>query len=149
MAAVIFSANTAEVALSAATAKTVLQVTAPTNQRVKVLRVGIFFDGTSPTAEPVQVRVLRQTTAGTMTSLTPVKTDGSLSETIQSTAQHTASAEPTAGNVLEALEIHPQGGREIIYPFGQEPIIQGGGRLGIELTAPAVVNCRTYMICEE
>jgi hypothetical protein len=142
-------AQTAEVALSAATAKTVIQLVAATNHRVKVLRWGVFFDGVSVSAEPVQVRLLRQTTAGTMSSLTPVKLDDSLAETLQTTAQHTATAEPTAGDVVDVVEVHPQSGYEIIYPLGQEVIIGGGDRLGIECTAPAGVNVRAKIVFEE
>lgn len=142
-------AQTQEVALSAATAKTVIQITAPANHRVAVLGWGIFFDGTSVTAEPVQVRLLRQTTAGTMSALTPVALDGSVGETIQTSAQHTASAEPTAGNVVDVIECHPQQGYEVIYPLGQEVILQGAGRVGIEVTAPATVNARAKIRFEE
>jgi hypothetical protein len=137
------------VALSAATAKTVIQLVAATNHRVKVLRWGVFFDGVSVSAEPVQVRLLRQTTAGTMSSLTPVKLDDSLAETLQTTSQHTATAEPTAGDVVDVVEVHPQSGYEIIYPLGQEVIIGGGDRLGIECTAPAGVNVRAKIVFEE
>lgn len=143
-----FIAQTAEVALTAATAKTVVQVSAPSNQRVKLLGWGLFFDGTSSSAEPVQVRLLRQTTAGTMSSLTPAKLN-THSETLQSSASHTATAEPTAGDVLDVAEVHPQGGFEKIYPEGKEPRIAGGGRIGIECTAPAGVNVRAKLICEE
>ncbi|HYE76967.1 MAG TPA: hypothetical protein VEI97_03180 [bacterium] len=149
MAAFQGSATTAEIALSAATAKTIIQLVAASNHRVKLLSWGVYFDGTSTTAEPVQVRLLRQTTAGTMTSLTPVKRDDSIGETLQTTAQHTATAEPTAGDVLEVKEVHPQMGYEKIYPFGGEVIIGGGDRLGIEVTAPAVVNVRAEMAFEE
>src|SRR3990172_7079678 len=142
-------AQTAEVALSAATAKTVIQLVAATNHRVKVLRWGVFFDGVSVSAEPVQVRLLRQTTAGTMSSLTPVKLDDSLAETLQTTSQHTATAEPTAGDVVDVVEVHPQSGYEIIYPLGQEVIIGGGDRFGIEFTAPAGVNVRAKIVFEE
>lgn len=149
MSAFIGVAQTAEVALAAATAKTVLQLVAPANHRVKVIRWGVFFDGTSATAEPVQVRVLRQTTAGTMSSLTPVKLDDSIAETLQTTAQHTATAEPTAGDVLDIAEIHPQQGYDAILPPGMEIIIGGGDRLGIEVTAAAIVNCRAKFWFEE
>lgn len=148
MAGLICSATTAEIALSAATAKTVLQVTAPTNQRLQLKRWGIFFDGVSSTAEPVQVRLLRQSSAGTMTSLTPVLLSAG-SETVQATAQHTATAEPTAGNVLDVAEVHPQGGYEVVLPFDQMIEIAGGTRLGVEATAPAGVNCRAKMIWSE
>lgn len=141
-------AQTAEVALSAATAKTVVQITAATNVRVKILGWGVFFDGTSNSGEPVQVRLLRQTTAGTMTSLTPVKL-GTGSETVQTSAQHTATAEPTAGDVLDICEVHPQTGYEKIYPIGYWPVLPGGGRIGIECTAPATVNVRAKIHFEE
>src|SRR5262245_22813804 len=142
-------ATTSEIALSAATAKTVIQLVAATNHRVNLLSWGVYFDGTSATAEPVQVRLLRQTTAGTMSSLTPTKRDDSLAETLLTSAQHTATAEPTAGDVLEVKEVHPQSGYEKIYPFGGEVIIGGGDRLGIECNAPAAVNVRAEMVFEE
>lgn len=148
MSGVFFAATTAEIALSAATAKTVLQVIAPTNQRVRVRRYSVAFDGTSATAEPVQVRVLRQTSAGTMTSLTPVKLSAG-SETLQSTAQHTATAEPTAGDVLDAFEVHPQSGFDVVLPADMPIEVPGGGRIGIECTAPATVNVRAKFWCEE
>jgi hypothetical protein len=142
-------AQTVEIALSAATAKTILQIVAPANHRLKVESWGVFFDGVSTTAEPVQVRLLRQTTAGTMSALTPVKLDDSIGETLQTTAQHTATAEPTAGDVLDILEVHPQHGYEIFYPLGQEVIVGGGDRLGIECTAPATVSVRGKIRYEE
>lgn len=148
MADQICIAQTSEVALSAATAKTVVQIVAATNVRVRVLGWGVFFDGVSTTAEPVQVRLLRQTSAGTMSSLTPTKL-GTGSETVQTTAQHTATAEPTAGDVLDICECHPQSGYEKLYPIGYFPILPGGGRVGIEVTAPATVNVRAKIIFEE
>lgn len=149
MAAFQGSAATAEIALAAATAKTVLQLVAATNHRVKVLGFGIYFDGVSTTAEPVQVRILRQTTAGTMTALTTFKRDDSIADTLLTTAQHTATAEPTAGDLIEAREVHPQQGWEVWYPQGSELIVGGGDRVGIEATAPATVNCRAQFIFEE
>lgn len=149
MTALIGSVQIAEEALAAATAETIMQLVAPANHRVKLLRWGVFFDGTSVTAEPVQIRLLRQTTAGTASALTPVKMDDSVAETIQTSAQHDFTAEPTAGDVLESYNVHPQQGIAMIYPLGQEPIIGGGDRLGIECNAPAAVNCRAYMVFEE
>jgi hypothetical protein len=148
MADIQASAQTAEVALTAATTKTVVQLVAASNHKVKVLGWGVFFDGVSGTAEPVQVEILRQTTAGTMSALTPSKL-GTDSETLQTTAQHTASAEPTASDILDVAEVHPQSAYEIVYPMGQEIKIPGGGRLGIRCTAPAGVNVRAKLRFEE
>lgn len=149
MAAFIGIAQTSEIALTAATVKTVVQLVAPANHRMKLKRWKVSFDGVSATAEPVQVELLRQTTAGTMSALTPVKKDDSLAETLQATAQHTATAEPTAGDILENVEVHPQSGYELIYPDGWEVIVGGGDRLGIRCTAPAGVNVRALMEYEE
>lgn len=148
MAGIFGVAQTAEIALAAATAKTVIQLVAPTNHRVKVLGWGIFFDGVNTAGEPVQVRILRQSTAGTMSALTPVQVVP-VSETIQATAQHTATVEPTAGDVIDMIECHPQQGYEVKFPMGQEIVIAGAGKLGIECTAPAIVNCRAKFFFEE
>jgi hypothetical protein len=150
MAALTLVAVTAEVALTAATGRTVLQVLAPTNRALKLLSWAITFDGNSPTAEPVLVELLRQTTAGTMTSLTLVKWDSGHDETLQTTGSHSStSTEPTAGDVLARRDIHPQSGYECIYPYGQEPIIPTATRLAIRAVAPANVNCIAEMRFEE
>lgn len=142
-------AATDEVALVSGTAKTVLQVGTPANQRDPILRWGVFFDGQNVSDEPVQVRLLRQTTSGTMTTLAVKNLDGSISESPTTIAQYGASAEPTAGDVLDVVEVHPQTGYEMIYPLFQEPVINGGGRAGIECTASAAVNVRAKIIAEE
>lgn len=144
-----FTLAPGEIALAAATAKTVLQVKAPANIRLKLLEWGVAFDGTNGAAEPVVVQLLRTTTDGTFTSYTPLKVDDSLAETIQSTAGHTATAEPTAGDVLEQRNVHPQTSYEKIYSFGDEVKVGGGDRLAIKCTAPAVVNVVPYMKFEE
>jgi len=149
MAAFLGLAQTAEVALAAATPKTVVQIAAPANHRAKILGWGVFFDGVVTTGEPVQVALVRQSTAGTMSSLTPVKIDDSIAETLLVTALHTATVEPTTGDTIDMCEVHPQQGFEIIYPLGQEPICGGGDRVGIVCTSPSVVNVRAKIRFEE
>lgn len=157
MAGIILTATTPEVALSAATAKTVGQIKSLANQRLKLLKWGVFFDGISPSAEPVQVRLVRQTSAigGTPTAVTPVL-NGVGSETPQSSFAYSAGGtEPTydtPNKVLMVLEVHPQFGYEYTYPLGQEELITGGASasyLGVECTAPAAVNARCMMKWEE
>ncbi len=149
MAAFIGVANIAEQALVAATAETVLQLVAASNHRVKLLSWGLFFDGVVVTDAPVEVRLMRQTTAGTSAANTPRKYDDSIAETLQTTARDAFTAEPTSGDVLEVFEIHPQQGILVMYPLTQEPIIGGADRIGIEVTAPQVVNARAFMKFEE
>jgi len=149
MTAFLGVAQIAEEALAAATQETLIQLVAPANHRVKVLGWGIFFDGVSTTAEPVDVVLQRQSTAGTGAALTPVPLDDSLAETLQVSAQQDFTVEPTSGAILDTAEVHPQQGYQVMYPLGQEPIIGGGDRVGLRATAPAVVNCRAKIFFEE
>lgn len=131
------------------TLKTLLQLLAAANQRVKIIEVGISFHGISNTAEPIQTDLVFQSTAGTMTALTAVTIDQDLTETIQTTAQHTATGEPTAGNIVATWAVHPQTGLVWQVPKGDEIIIKGGGRLGLCTTAPVTVNVDAYIKFEE
>src|SRR5687767_3906716 len=151
MSAFLGIAKTVEIALTVATTpKTLVQIVAPTNHRVKVCAWGVWFDGVSASDAQVLVRLLRQSTAGTMSALTPVKVDDSIAETLQTTAQHTASAEPTAGDVLKNINVPPSsGGYEEQCPYGQEYIMGGGDRIGIEATVGANVNGVAWIRFEE
>ncbi len=149
MAGIRLLASTPEVALTAAAAKTVLQVKAAANHRCLIEGWGVFFDGIAVAAEPVQIILVRQSSAGTMTSLAPVKLSD-YGETLQTTAAHTATAEPTTGSdILDVVEVHPQSGYEVSYPLGSEPVIPGGGAVGIVCTAGAGVNVRAKMRVQE
>lgn len=142
--------NTANVALSAATAKTVIQLNAPANQRIKVLRVGVFFDGASTTAVPGDVQLVRKTTAGTGTALTLAKQTSADSETIQTgaTENHTVEGTNTT-DIIDQWKVHPQQGLDLTYAFGQEKMIVGGGRLALVCNFPAAVNVRAKIDFEE
>lgn len=148
MAGVLFQAISPEITLSTSP-KTVLQICAGTNHRVVVTEVSISFKGTSATAAPILVEVLRQTTAGTISSIAPTKGNSSDDESLVVTVGHTATAEPTASDVLLAEEIHPQTGYTWQAPFGGAIPVPGGGRLGIRATAAATVTVLARIRGEE
>ena len=148
MAARAFAAVTGQIA-TGTSAKTLLQVVAGSNHALRVQRLKVSFEGTDLDAAPVQVRVLRQTTAGTMSALTPVKLDDSGADALDVTAQHTATAEPTAGDLVDALFVHATSGYELVLPLGQEIVIGAGDRLGIEVTAAADVDAIATLHGEE
>ncbi len=146
-----FSLTTSvEIALVAATVKTVLQLVAPAAQRVAVSEATISFDGISNTAEPVLVNVRRETTAGVATARNPLQLDNDIATALASTGQENFTTEPSNNDILATMNIHPQAG--VIYqlpiPDG-EIIIGSGDRLGIEVTAPAAVNCLASFRGEE
>ena len=150
MAGLIWHAQpTAEIALVAATVKTLLQIVAPANQVILIHEVGIAFDGVAATDEPIIVDILRQTTAGTSTSHTLLKRDSGRAETIQATCGKNHSVEPTAGDILYSREIHPQRGELIIFPIMRPIWVPGGTRLAIRATAPNNVNAIPFILAEE
>lgn len=138
-----------EVALVAATAKTVLQIVAPTNQRLLLKGFSVSFDGVASTDAPVQVHLVKQTTAGTSSPGTPVRDGDPGSETIQTTSRIAITVEPTTTDILRRYEVHPQGGSiERAFDLDNIPI-PGGTRLGLRCTAPNAVNCEGFMVVEE
>ena len=149
MAGVKLTINTVQIA-TGTSAKTLLQVVAASNHRVRIKEWSIAFEGVSNTAAPIQVRVLKQTTAGTMSALTPVKWNDNDDETLQTTAQHTSTSEPTASDVKQIELVHPQSGYTWQPPSSEEDlIIPGGQRMGWEVTAAADVDAVVRVIAEE
>lgn len=148
MAGVKFTAQTAPVA-TGTSKKTILQLVAAANHRVLVKEWSVSFTGVSNTAAPILVQVLRQTDAGTMSALTPQKVNEGDNETLQTTAQHTSTGEPTGTAEVMGEEVHPQGGYTWQAPFGGEIEVIGGNRLAIAVTAAVDVNCKARMVCEE
>lgn len=139
-----------EIAASVGAFKTILQLLTASNVIVAIQQVLVSFDGISNTAEPVQVELLRQTTAGTGGSArNPLKTKDT-STALSTTGLEGITSEPTSGDILVAVHIHPQAG--MIYPLplpDGEIEIPSAARLGLRINAPAAVNCRATIMGEE
>ena len=140
MAGVLLRVNSGEVALVAATAKSVFQLKAPANQRLIVKGIRLFGKSAAGGTDTViRVRLTRNSAAfGTFTAATPSKNDPTDSETVQSTAGSNASIEPTTptdGGLW--WEIQPQAGvMESLAP-GTEIKIPGGQSIQFEFLSPA------------
>lgn len=152
MAGVLWHANSGECSLVASTAKSILQIKAPTNQRVLVRSLRFF--GKQPaggTDTPIKIRLTRSTSSfGTFTGGTPSKNDPNDGEAIQSTIGVNASVEPTSptdGGLW--WELQPQTG--IIEPLspGQEIKIPGGALIQFEFTSPGTPTVMMEATCEE
>lgn len=130
--------------------ETVLQLRGSTTTRARLKAWGIAFDGTSVIAEPVRVRLLRQSTDGTATGATEVPYD-EVDPAASLTSFHTFTAEPTPGNVIKEMHVHPQGGYAEQFPLGEEIVIDDAtsSRLAIDVLAPAAVNVTAWMAWEE
>ncbi len=148
MSGVRWKAVTAAVS-TGTSAKTVLQVVAASNHALWIDEIGISFEGVDTVGTPIKVDICRQSTAGTSSALTPVKDPDDSDETLQITARHTATAEPTTGDIIMSEYVHPQSGYFWQAPLGRRIKVGGGDRLGVRVTAAASVNCLSYIIGEE
>lgn len=143
----------AAVALSAATAKTVLGVKAHANSGIQCKGFSISFDGVTASAVPVLVEFCYVTFASNSpgtnsTSVTPQQRYGR-SLTAGFTAGRNWTAEPTTISVLKEFLLSAYNGTfEYQFPLGNEPDTALGEGLCIRVTAPATVNCRSTMEVE-
>ncbi|NJL70155.1 MAG: hypothetical protein HC888_00475 [Candidatus Competibacteraceae bacterium] len=146
MAGIGFSVQSGQVNTSNGTWKTVLQVIAPTNQRLIVNRVKVAFEGITANEAPIQVEIVKQSTAGaggsSATAYKKVSTDD---ETLQTTALSGMTTEPTTADVYDQTLIHPQTGHTFMGPF----VVPGGTRLGVRVSATTAVDCTVAIQGEE
>lgn len=132
MAGVVCSVNAAEIALVAATPKTVLGLKCAANHKIKLLAWGVYFSGVVVTDTPIDIELHRDTnaTAHTGAALPEVKYDADQSVTIQTISTSTITANTTDGGFLQTIHVHPQAGYEKSYVPGHEPIFGGGAVAG-------------------
>lgn len=140
-----------DIALSAATAKTIMTYITGSNAPASAIEFTVGFDGINPIAEPVTVELCFLTTAGagTATSHTLVQTGGP-TRSAQGTAKRNYSAEPTTLTVAKRWLVHPQTSLTVQFPLGREfQQITGGNAIAIRCTAPAAVNAQGHMEVED
>ncbi len=149
MADLNLSVPTGEISLSAGTAKTVLLLKAPTNQRLRVYGFEIFFKSSSPTDTPVKIELIRVTSDGTGSAITVAPLDDEQGETAQGTYKGNYSVEPSYGTTVRVWEVQPQTGIIYMFPAGQELKIKGGNMVGLRMTATQAETVAVNAIVEE
>lgn len=130
-------------------------------RRMLLNELGVSFNGTSSSAVPVQVRLVRTTVApaggGTITqaatpldSSAPSSTFTAYTPTITTPFTY-ATTPPTVGVVLRTWYVPPTSGLVIQFPLGQEPAgpATTAAGLGIQCLAAAVVLVDSYMVWSE
>jgi hypothetical protein len=145
-----FTARDTAVSLVAGTTKTIVQVVPGTNTPVRVVEIGVSFNGVTTTDVPVLVQLLRQTTAGTSSSLTLIADQESSSKSVVATGLKTFTAEPTTGNILRDWYITPIAGLFVLqFPLGRE-VDALTSRIALRCNAPtSAVSVNAYISFEE
>ena len=133
----LFACRTSAVSVAAATTQTLVQaVAADANTPLVVKQISVSFKDPTSSDTEVLVELLRQTTAGTSSALTPVAYREQNSAAARFTALQTFTAEPTAGNLLDSWYVLPYGGLFVIqYPLDGEPTCTT--RIGVRVTTNA------------
>lgn len=143
------------IALSAATARTVLGAKAHANSGLQLKSFEVSFDGVTSSAVPVLIELCYATFAtnapGTnSTSVTPLQNYGRvLTAGFTAGKTWTAANEPTVLTVAKEFLMPPDKGLFAYqFPLGQEPDTALGEGLALRITAPAAVNVRASMLVE-
>lgn len=132
----------------AANPETLWQVIAPANHRLLLFAIELMPLGSTAATAPIPFDVVRQTTAGTASSLTPIKEAPDAAESIQSTAQKTFTVEPTLGESKFQFSLHQQGSRLWTPPSGPI-VIAGGERWGLRYLSSTFVQTKVQAYFEE
>lgn len=142
--------STSNVALAAATAKTVVVgSTDASGPPPEWVSCDIAFDGVTAGAGRVRVDFCTFATVGTGTSFTPKKF-GQAVGVARSTWQINNTAEGTTPTILFSWWLLPDGGTfPYQWPLGRELFHPVSTIQGIRLTAPAVVNAIVNLTIEE
>lgn len=135
-------------ALTAATAKTVIEGVTNANVPLEWIAYDITFDGVTASAVPVRVDFCTYAATGTGTAYTPKKL-GQAQGTSQSTWKINDTVEPTTPTILFSLYVPPTSGVQYVFPLGRELFHGISTVMGIRLTAPAGVNAITNLTIEE
>lgn len=141
------------VALSAATAKTIIGAKAHANSGLDLLGFRIAFDGVTATAVPVLIEAMYCTwganSPGTNSTSTTVRQGGGRVLTAGFTSGKTWTTEPTTLTLLPGEEIllTPNAGTLIYdYVLGRDYDAALAEGFAIRCTAPATVNVRAGLI---
>lgn len=128
--------------------RTLCQIVTPTNQRVFLAFIDVQPGGSTGATAPIPFDMLLQTTAGTGSGGSFVKSLPQAAETIQTTVLDTFTAEPTASDIVDSFALHQQGHQTWI-PSGGGIIIPGNSRLGIRYKSSTFVEVTLRLHLEE
>ena len=120
--------------------RTILQIRPGALQTLKPVELYIGCKGADAAATPIEFELVEQSTSGTSTDATALieHASGLVTAAIVSTAIHTATGEPTTGNILKGWILHPNGG-SLVYTFPEPDLWETAidVRLGIRCITPA------------
>ncbi len=114
--------NSGKVATASAAAKVAVEIATGAAVTCKIVAFDVSFDGTSSSATPILIELVKTTSASTGGS---AGTDNIVSADTSRTAQSTSRVNDTTDGgsptVLSGWLVHPQTGMSYQWPLGREP----------------------------
>lgn len=145
----------APVALSAATAKSILTVIAPATFGIDLTQVRISFDGVTASNGPVLIEVCQNTLASNSTVGTANTTAGTPVQAYGRpivagfTGFYNSTSEPTVLTALDRFTVTPNGGTFVYdLPRDRTPDTAVSAGITLRCTSPAAVNVNATMFFE-
>lgn len=150
------------IALTAATAKTIMYTNAAAANQPSFTELCVSFDGVTSSAVPALVELVYGTkasnsTPGTAsTTFTALQVRGWPAQVSSQASANNCTTEPTVLTSVKQWLVSPNGGLLYVqFPLGREPTAIASGaaisgiQVGARVTAPAVVNTRGFYEYEE
>jgi hypothetical protein len=134
--------------LTAATAKTMIELTTTANVPCEWVAIDITFDGVTASNVPVRADFCTYAATGTGTAYTP-KRGGQAVGTSATTAKINDTVEPTTPVIVFSWFIPPTTGLLYQWPLGREWFQNVSVVQGIRLTSPNTVNAIVNLTIEE
>lgn len=151
--AVYTSVVSKQIAVASDTTRTLLQLRAGLAREARLIEWGISFDGITSAATPARVKLIRQTTGGTMTQVGAGIKWNSNDTASSGSYRVKATSEPTLStDIYEIHQLTPTGGLLVKqYPLGRELQLNPGERLGFCVTAgpSSAASALCYAVWEE
>lgn len=141
--------NTTGVALTAATAKTVVAVLGAASDTIALIRVKVSFASATSTDAPATVEIGVITALGTVSSFTPVQWSGT-TQASSATAGYNATVEPTYNRIVDSMYLPVFNGSYGEWvPLGFEPQVGASNGFAIRVTSPAAATCLASILYGE
>lgn len=139
--------NSTTVALSAATAKSVVGVLGAATDTIAVVEFGVSFNSVTATDVPATVELGVISALGTTTAFTPVQNAGPYVLASSATAGYNATVEPTYQRIIETFYVPVNYGLFVKqYPLNQEPVQQAASQgFAVRVTSPSAASCFAYL----
>lgn len=145
-----YTVQVGSVTLTAATAKTMVEIAAPSTQSFRMIAVSVWFDGSVSGTSNAKVEIVRYATTGTGTAYTPLRANGEAqNKAALCTAKVSDTVEPGTPTVVKTWSVPLSSGMIVQWPLGRELYATVSTLMGIRVTAPVAAICSVDIEFEE